>query len=116
GLPIDDPDSGYDPQNPYKDRDKRFYQSISFNGSEWTGYTMNYIYNSSSYNRIDLNDSHGGPNTGYDLVKGMDPKYTIHGDHQQSSASQKYFRYAEVLLNFAEAKNEVDGPDDSVYE
>lgn len=115
GLPIDDPESGYDPQNPYLNRDKRFYQSISYNGAEWLGYTMDYILNGTSLNRTDLNDAFGGSNTGYDLVKGMDPKYAIHGNHLQSSASEKYFRFAEILLSFAEAKNEAEGPTTEVY-
>lgn len=32
GLPIDDPDSGYDPEHPYKNRDPRFYHDIVFDG------------------------------------------------------------------------------------
>ncbi|MDE6286931.1 MAG: RagB/SusD family nutrient uptake outer membrane protein, partial [Muribaculaceae bacterium] len=32
GLPLDDPDSGYDPTHPYKDRDPRFYHDIIYDG------------------------------------------------------------------------------------
>ncbi len=32
GLPIDDPNSGYDPQNPWKNRDPRFYVDIIYDG------------------------------------------------------------------------------------
>jgi len=31
-------------------------------------------------------------------------------------APWKYFRYAEILLNYAEAKNEASGPDNTVYD
>ncbi|HYH56067.1 MAG TPA: RagB/SusD family nutrient uptake outer membrane protein, partial [Anseongella sp.] len=34
-LPHDDP--GYDPQNPYVNRDPRFYASILYNGAPWQG-------------------------------------------------------------------------------
>ena len=32
GLPIDDPNSGFDPTHPFKDRDPRFYHDIVFDG------------------------------------------------------------------------------------
>ncbi len=115
GLPITDPASGYDPQNPYKDREKRFYQSISYDGAEWLGNLMIYKVGSGSLLEFDPTDARAGANTGYDLVKGMNPKYAIHGDNKMNSASQKFFRYAEVLLSYAEAQNEASGPDPSVY-
>lgn len=115
GLPISDPASGYDPQHPYQNREKRFYQSICYDGAQWLGTTMVYKVGSGSQNEFDPGDFHMGSNTGYDLIKGMDPKYAVHGDNKISSASQKFFRYAEVLLNYAEAQNEAVGPDESVY-
>lgn len=116
GLPITDPASGYNPQDPYKNREKRFYQSISYNGAEWLGFEMVYVKGSGSKNEIDLSDGNFGSNTGYDLVKGMNPKYAIQGDQKLNSANQKFFRFAEVLLSYAEARNEAYGPDLSVYE
>lgn len=111
GFPTDHPDSGYDPNKPYQNREKRFYATVSFDGAQWLGKPMIYRVGSGSLLEFDK----GSP-TGYDLVKGMNPKYAIHGDQRLNSATQKIFRYAEVLLNYAEARNEADGPDDSVYE
>lgn len=111
GLPIDHPQSGYDPNSPYKNREKRFYYSVTYDGAEWLGVTM--IYRVGSGSIIEFN--RGSP-TGYDLVKGMNPKYALHGDQRLNSANQKLFRYAEVLLNYAEAQNEAAGPDQSVYD
>lgn len=111
GLPITDPESGYDPNAPYKNREKRFYYTVTYNGAEWLGNTMIYRVGSGSLNEFDR----GSP-TGYDLIKGMNPIYATHGNQMLNSASQKYFRYAEVLLNYAEAQNEASGPDPSVYE
>lgn len=111
GLPITNPESGYDPNKPYVNREKRFYYTVTFDGAEWLGKTMIYRVGSGS-----LIEFGRGSLTGYDLIKGMNPKYTIHGDNRLNSATQKLFRYAEVLLNYAEARNEASGPDQSVYE
>jgi len=45
----------------------------------------------------------------------MDPKYANVGN-SQNSAHFILFRYAEVLLGYAEAQNEAVGPDQSVYD
>lgn len=115
GLPISDPASGYDPQNPYINREKRFYQSIIYDGSFWIGYEMIMKQGVGSRNATDLSNSNEATNTGYYLKKGLDPKYAINGPHQLSSANYVIFRYAEALLGYAEAQNEASGPDESVY-
>ena len=117
GLTISDPASGYDPQNPYVNREKRFYQSILYDGSTWLGFEMVMKQGVGSKNATDLtNGSGAGPNTGYGLRKGLDPKYAINGSNRLNSASYIIFRYAEVLLNYAEAQNEAEGPDETVHE
>lgn len=115
GLPIDNPASGYDPQNPYHDREKRFYQSIIYDGSEWLGFEMIMKRGVGSPNATDLSDINEATNTGYSLRKGLNPNYAINGPHQQNSGSFIIFRFAEVLLSYAEAQNEAFGPDESVY-
>lgn len=115
GLPIDDPASGYDPQNPYENREKRFYQSIIYDGSEWLGFEMIKRQGVGSPNATDLSDINEATNTGYSLRKGLNPTYAINGPHRQNSGSFIIFRYAEVLLSYAEAQNETVGPDQSVY-
>lgn len=35
GLPLDDPNSGWDPSHPFKDRDPRFYHDIIFDGVQY---------------------------------------------------------------------------------
>ncbi|WP_414617420.1 RagB/SusD family nutrient uptake outer membrane protein [Dyadobacter sp. 32] len=116
GLPITDPASGYDPQNPYLNREKRFYQSIVYDGSKWLGYEMETWIGSGSRNTLDLSSANEATNTGYYLRKGLNPKYEFaSGDQRLSSASFIIFRYAEVLLSYAEAKNEESGPDETVY-
>lgn len=116
GLTIDEPASGYDPQNPYANREKRFYQSIIYDGSEWLGFEMVKKQGVGSPNATDLSDINEATNTGYSLRKGLNPTYAINGHNRQNSASFIIFRYAEVLLSFAEAQNEATGPDQSVYD
>ena len=67
-------------------------------------------------NATDLSDFNEATNTGYYLRKCLDPKYAVNGNQRLNSASFIIFRYAEVLLSYAEAQNEAVGPDVSVYE
>ncbi len=115
GLPISDPSSGYNPTNPYVNREKRFYQTIIFDGAEWLGDNIVMKQGVGSKNATDLGNG-GGTKTGYYLRKGLNPKYTVSGPNQLNSANFIIFRYAEVLLGYAEAQNEAVGPDNSVYE
>ena len=116
GLPITDPASGYDPQNPYKNREKRFYQSIVYDGSMWLGFEVVIRHGAGSRDETDLSNINESTNTGYYLLKGLNPKYAINGNNQQNSANFIIFRYAEVLLSYSEAQNEAVGPDASVYD
>ena len=113
GLAITDPGSGYDPQNPYLNREPRFKQSILYNGNTFNGSVFLSAVGSGN-NAIDLADASDNTNTGYCTKKRMDTTVNI---FQWAASSQNYyfFRYAEVLLNYAEAQNEAVGPDASVY-
>ncbi|WP_236974301.1 RagB/SusD family nutrient uptake outer membrane protein [Membranihabitans maritimus] len=116
GLPIDHPESGYDPQNPYAAREKRFYESIVYDGSEWAGAEIVMKQGVGSRNETDLASKNESTNTGYYIRKGLNPQYAINGNNQQNSGNYIIFRYAEVLLGYAEAQNEAVGPDQSVYD
>ncbi len=119
GLPITDPASGYDPQQPYVHREKRFYQSIVYDGSFWYNDTIYTRQGVTSPNEIDLSDHNDASQTGYYLRKRLSDKITLGADNWDGhSSGQNYyiFRYAEVLLNFAEAQNEAAGPDAFVYD
>lgn len=35
GYPITDPNSGYNPQNPFENRDPRFYNDVFVPGEQW---------------------------------------------------------------------------------
>src|SRR5690606_21994096 len=115
GLPITDAASGYDPQNPYANREKRFYESIVYDGSEWLGDEMIMKQGVGSLNATDLSNSSVSTRTGYYIRKGFNPAYAAAMDNN-NSAEWIIFRYAEVLLSYAEAQNEAAGPDESVYQ
>jgi starch-binding outer membrane protein, SusD/RagB family len=120
GKNITDPTSGYDPQNPYVNREKRFYEFVVFDGAT---YKMNWMPTediiryridqvSPSLNEVDYGGGDVG-NTGYSSKKMVNPNYT---PSELNGQNFVYYRYAEVLLNYAEAQNEAVGPDASVYE
>lgn len=98
-----------DPQDPYANRDKRFYATIVYNGAQWNGRTIDITENGTdSY----LNT--GASRTGYYLKKFLTDELNIAND-QVAAHQWIYFRYGEVLLNYAEAANEAWGPDNGSF-
>ncbi|MGA0557575.1 RagB/SusD family nutrient uptake outer membrane protein [Larkinella sp. VNQ87] len=115
GLPITNPASGYNAQDPYKGRDPRFYATILYNDVAYRNSTIQTFIPGGK-------DSKDGPSnwntskTGYYLKKFMNDNLPI--DNPWDIAGTQiwiYFRLAEVMLNYAEAQNEAVGPDASVY-
>lgn len=124
GKLITDPTSGYDPQKPYVGREKRFYDFIVYDGApykmDWMPVTDT-IYtridethpNPDKTNQIDLAGKTDVGDSGYYQKKKLNQEATPGGD--ASGQNYVFIRYAEVLLNYAEAQNEAFGPDESVY-
>ncbi|WP_315814133.1 RagB/SusD family nutrient uptake outer membrane protein [Paraflavitalea speifideaquila] len=114
GKAITDAASGYNPANPYINRDPRFYYSILYNGALFRG--------TSTTAQSALFTYFGAPSdgmgvstyttrTGYYCRKMLNNEST--GNTQRSMAE---IRYAEILLSFAEATNEYSGPAQDVYD
>jgi hypothetical protein len=115
GKDITDAASGYDPQHPYTGRDKRFYATVLYNGAPYRGNTID-AWSPGGKDSKDGPSNWNTTKTGYYLRKFMNDNDPI--DNPWSSAGQQpwiYLRYAEILLNYAEAQNEAVGPDASVY-
>ncbi len=104
GKKITDPTSGYSLQDPYADRDPRFYQTVLYNGAPWRGVLVE-----------TFDDGFSGPgiNDVYNTAISMTGYYTRKFIHQNNINSQTVnktnenwilIRYAEVLLNYAEAQ------------
>jgi starch-binding outer membrane protein, SusD/RagB family len=108
GLPIEDPESGYDPMDPWNNRDPRFRGGILVDQDEWT-FTDPEIYK--------LNMYVGGGDTGSEyaspyICKKFWPKGANNYDNMgaQYRLSNPNVRLAEIYLIYAEAVNEVWGP------
>lgn len=116
GLPISDPASGYDPQHPYENREKRFYQSILYDGSMWQGYEIITRTGVGSPNEIDTSSSSDVTNTGYYTRKTLDESVNGADNLQMSNGMANYifFRYADVLLMYAEALLESGDKDGAI--
>jgi hypothetical protein len=111
GKPITDPASGYDVNNPYANRDNRFYATILFNGAPYRGSTIE-TFTPGGKDSKDGNENWNTSKTGYYLKKFMNDSYPLQNPWGNAGFQPwYYFRYAEVLLNFAEAANEAFGPD-----
>lgn len=111
GKPITDPTSGYDPQNPYANRDPRLYATVFYNGARWLGRSVETFEGGQDK----PGGTHQQTRTGYYLRKFMgDFKNTnVYSNHSDDDI---LFRYAEVLLNYAEALNEyLPTPNQDVY-
>ncbi|MEC3880125.1 RagB/SusD family nutrient uptake outer membrane protein [Parapedobacter sp. 10938] len=95
--PIINPLSGYDEQDPYANRDPRFYQTILHHGATWPSVNKGTA-------TVDLTTPNNW-GSGYFLVKYLDDRID-HRDNGKTSMNFIMMRYAEVLLNYAEAVNE----------
>jgi hypothetical protein len=107
GLPITDPASGYDPADPYKDRDPRLYQTIVFPGDTFMTVPVTptrFAITGYGLKKYSIYDKGAPPAGMSDLKAG------------QSETNYIILRYADILLMYAEAKNEISGPDASVYD
>jgi hypothetical protein len=111
GKPIADAGSGYDVSNPYLKRDKRFYATILYNGASYRGSTIE-TFTPGGKDSKDGPDNWNTSKTGYYLKKYMNDAYPLQNPWGNAGFQPwYYFRYAEILLNFAEAANEAYGPD-----
>lgn len=109
GKAISDPTSGYDPTNPYVNRDPRFAYSIIYNGANYFSTSTNtkipvYTYVGAA--------TDGFPNpltvtgvTGYFSRKMCDENLAANSPGN-TERGYPILRYAEILLNYAEAINE----------
>lgn len=111
GKPISDPTSGYNAQSPYTDRDSRLDKSILHQGSVYKAGIVIETFRGGNTNNTNRLDS---SKTGYGLLKLVDTsKYGAAGNADNDWI---FIRYAEVLLNYAEAQNEATGPDGTVFD
>ncbi|SEN48299.1 Starch-binding associating with outer membrane [bacterium A37T11] len=119
GKSIDDPGSGYDPLNPYANRDPRLAytfikdQTVIANNQGSMVPVNIYLYANGTPSSQDA--IYSGTPTGYYTNKMLNQEIAANFIH----GGQRCFpliRYAEILLNYAEATNEYSGPSEIVYQ
>lgn len=106
GVPAPAVKSGvnYSDANPCYNRDPRLAASVLFHGSAWGDGTISVIAGQRDNPRGNANATP----TGYYLRKYM-PENVLTNDHGGTAyRNWIFFRYAEILLNYAEALNEAN--------
>ncbi len=118
GYPITDPKSGYDPTKPYENRDPRFYSTVFYNNAKAVKInTSNVMYTFENW--LNGKDAAGPPvnsRTNYHIKKMvfMGLNFSDNAINRQPHA--KFFiRWSHMVLAFAEAANQVEGPNGSKY-
>ena len=113
GRPISDPNSGYDPQNPYENRDPRLADNVIYNGTTYRRaliITGTYPNDEDEYDD-NLNRISTSTRTGYYLKKLLRDDVS---PQASSLIEQKHvyprIRYTELFLAYAEAANDAWGP------
>lgn len=118
GLPLNDPNSGFDPTRPFKNRDPRFYHDIMFDGFKFVNATMpadqEYLRYLSLYSGGLMKSANNGSKTGYFIQK-MVPHQNNKYDRMFDWGGNQmcyipYMRLADIYLMYAEACAAVGGP------
>jgi len=128
GAGINDTGSGYDITNPYANRDPRLTATVVYNGYQWNsegganGSTKT-IYIKPGSDPSDSPTNPNGPDeyvggrqssspTGYYWRKYFDPNAQV---NYVSGLNLHLFRYAEILLDYAEAENSLGQMNASIW-
>ncbi|MCH5237040.1 MAG: RagB/SusD family nutrient uptake outer membrane protein [Muribaculaceae bacterium] len=116
GLPLDDPDSGFDKSHPWKDRDPRFYHDIKFDGCklEMGGNKAADPYRYAPlYTDSPMRDPVQGTRTGYLNYKFVDVTFNQWdlgwdwGHH--TNIGVPWMRLSDIYLMYAEAAANASG-------
>ncbi len=113
GTAIDEAGSGYDPFNPYENRDPRLRYSIYVYGDTLPNGNV-YDPRPGMGGASDIENGGRTTNTGFNIKKYVAPEDM--GSPDNGGLNIIIMRYAEVLLNYAEAKIEDNDIDQSVYD
>jgi hypothetical protein len=99
GKAITDAESGYDPQNPYANRDARLAMTVAVNGEQWPNAILETYQGGANGQPI----AYATP-TGYYLKKYVNKSLTIGASNATTERHHwVIFRLAEFYLNYAEA-------------
>jgi hypothetical protein len=128
GLPLDDPESGFDPTHQFKNRDPRFYHDILFDGVRYVNgdipqdeenklgyrYISTYTNSTTSSGPGPMRSVINGSATGYFIQK-LVPKKKNEVDAPRGPSDVGYYisymRLADIYLMYAEACAAFGGAD-----
>ncbi len=128
GLTKEEAGSGYDATHPFANRDPRMAMTVLYPGMDWNGATERYegVLNTLDKEVVNVkkpgekvsnSDNNGANNcskTRLTWAKYLAPM-DQYNDVWSNNCQPIIFRYAEVLLSYAEAENELNGPSAEVY-
>lgn len=115
GAPITSEASVYDPTNPFANRDPRLEVNVLHDGETMYGVTIKVAPLSSSGN-TGIGQHGDATATGYYQQKWLDPSIDPQSTGWDMGKDWVVIRYAEVLLTYAEAKNELFPLDPSAFD
>ncbi len=101
-LPSQDP--AYDPQNPWINRDPRFYDCILYNGAPFQGRAVEIFLPGGMDSNQGPIEAWNATTTGYYVKKFCDESIVVPRGSNQGNTPFPHFRYNEILLNMAEIK------------
>ena len=107
----------YDAKHPFANRDPRMAMTILYPGRDWRGDVLNTLDEKLQDGTVNKNFptyTDNASKSALTWAKYLDPM-DQYGDVWSSGACPIVFRYAEVLLTYAEAANELSGPSDEIY-
>ena len=105
----------YDSTDPFKNRDPRLEVDILHDGEEMYGVTIKVAPLASS-GSTGINQHNDATETGYYGQKWLDPSLDPQSDGWNMGKDWVHIRYAEVLLTYAEAMNELKGLDPAAFD
>lgn len=123
GKRITEAGSGYDKNNPYEGRDWRFYANILYDGAQWRGHTMDIHYTKEGSTEVAGEDltkygtstTAAVTRTGYYMAKFLSERQAIDNDETYASSQNCIlWRYAELLLDYAEIDYKRGRPGDAL--
>lgn len=122
GLPIDESPL-YDPHDPFKNRDPRLTSTVVEFNTQWLGFSYQphpdtlTVFSTKQNSRVSNKDTRAVANfaspTGFLWKKGIDQSWA---DRLAEDNDAILYRYAEILITYAEAKIELGEVDASVLD
>lgn len=116
GLPITDPASGYNPNDPYANRDPRLSDCIIYNNTTYKrAQIITGMYpNDAGETEDNLNTGSYSTRTGYYMKKLLrDDVNPLSSNLIEQQHIYPRIRYTEIFLAYAEAANDAWGPTDA---